>query len=116
MVVESVSNLKLASEVFEYQLLELSFSEHMVVSVVNLRLLLCVLHTCLDECAVLRSGLFPFFFGLLISVMQMPRDKDVLSGELSVLLLIRPYVDEHCTLWLQDSMHLGPHVRQAGHE
>ena len=106
MVEESVSDLELAGEMFEDQLLHLAFSEHMVVTMVHFSFLLCVLNTCLNESAVLWSGLFPLFLRLLISIMQMPRDKDVLSGELTVLLLVSPHVDEHGAFWSQDSMHL----------
>ena len=78
----------------------------MIVPVIDCSFLVFVLYSCLDEAGIFRSSLLSILFCFLICVLKMPRNKDILSCKLSVLLLVCPNIDQYCATYLNNSMHL----------
>ena len=107
MVVKPLFKLQLTRKAFCDELLKLTFTENVIVAMVDCRLLVCVLYCSLNEVRVFWARLLTGLLRLLVRVMQMPWDKDILCCKLSMLLLIRPDIYQHCSTDTQNTMHFG---------
>ena len=107
MVVEPVSDLQFPGKVLLNQLLKLKLSKNVVVPVVDRCLLVFIFDRGLYKRAVLRLRFYcrRLRLVLFVVVLQVPWDKDILSRELSMLLLVGPHQDEHFSTNLHDSVH-----------
>ena len=81
----------------------------MIVTMEYCRIFILVLYSSLDEVRILGLGLLARLLPLallLISIVQMPRHKNILCRKLAMLLLIRPDIYQHVPAYLEYPMHL----------
>jgi hypothetical protein len=104
----------------------------MVVPVVHRRLLLGSWHCCVNEIRISYSWLClftclwsrfslnrtcfssAFIFLFVIHVMQMPRDKHILSSKFLILLFIRPHVNQYLASYLDYPKHFTDSLDSEG--
>ena len=97
MVVEPVHYFDLFVEIrLLNKRFKFAFSKHVIVPMVYCGLLVLIFDRRLDEVAILWLGIFcQLRLLLLVSIVEVPGNKDILGSELFMFLLICPHVNQH---------------------
>ena len=87
---------KLFCKMLLNKLLNFPLFKDVIIPVINLSLLFFVFQASFNEAWLFRSRILPLLlFCLFISVVQMPRHKNILSRKLFIVLLESPNVDQN---------------------